>query len=295
MLTQRQIFFLTNMIGCVKQCSNFETGVQIVKQKNSYSAAKTVQKALKLLEFLKEKQPTRPSELVQKLKLTRSNVYRLLSTLEKMGYVEKSEDSRYRLSLKIFILGSNILKRDQLSDIAHALMFRLAELTQENVNLAILYDQKVLYIKKIESPHYLKLDQPVGKTDPLHCTALGKVLLSGLTDEELGRFCESTELSSYTKNTITSPKTLIKVIQDVRKKGYAIDLQELTGGVHCISAPIRDYTGKVIAAVSISAPAVRLTEEKIDEAKAPLIGACSEISKRMGYMGLGEKSRKGVG
>ncbi len=255
-----------------------------MKHKNPYSPAKTVKKAFRLLEFLGEKQPSRPSELVQQLKLTRSNVHRLLSTLEQVGYVEKSDDSRYRLSCKMFMLGSNILKRNQLSDVAHPFMFRLAELTQENVNLAVMYEQKVLYIKKIESPHYLKLDQPIGKTDPLHCTALGKVLMSGLTDEELEKFCGSTELSSYTKNTITNPKKLIRVIQEVRKKGYAIDLQEVMEGVHCISAPVRDHTNKVIAAVSISSPAFRLTKEKLGEMKVPLIETCSEISKKMGYI-----------
>lgn len=255
-----------------------------MKQKNSYSTAKTVQKAFNLLEFLGEKQPARPPELAQQLKLTRSNVHRLLSTLEQIGYVEKSDDSRYRLSFKVFMLGSNILKRNQLSDIAHPFMFRLAELTQENINLAIMYEQKVLYIKKIESPHYLKLDQPIGKTDPLHCTALGKILLSGLTDEELEHFCGSAELTSYTKNTITSPKTLMRVILEVRKKGYAVDLQEGMEGVHCISAPVRDHTNKVIAAVSISSPAYRLTKEKIDGMKVPLIETCSEISKKMGYV-----------
>jgi DNA-binding IclR family transcriptional regulator len=255
-----------------------------VQHKNSYSTAKTVQKAFNLLEFLGEKQPARPSELVQQLKLTRSNVHRLLSTLERIGYVEKSDDSRYRLSFKVFMLGSNIVKGNRLSNVAHPFMFRLAESTQENVNLAIMYEQKVLYIKKIESPHYLKLDQPIGKTDPLHCTALGKVLLSGLTDEELESFCRSSKLSSYTKNTITDPKTLIEVIQDVRKKGYAIDLQEVLEGVHCISAPVRDHTSKVIAAVSISSPAFRLTKEKLNKMKVPLIETCSEISKKMGYM-----------
>jgi DNA-binding IclR family transcriptional regulator len=259
----------------------------------SYSDAKTVQKAFKLLEFLGERQSAKPSDMVQQLKLTRSNVHRLLSTLEQLGYINKSDDFRYCLSFKVFILGTNIPKENQLSEISHPFMCQLAELTQENVNLAIMYEQEVLYIKKIKSPHYLKLDQPIGKTDPLHCTALGKVMLSGLTEEELEGFYGSAELPSYTKNTITDHKELIRAIQDVRERGFAIDLQEVMEGVHCISAPVRDHINKIVAAISVSAPAFRLPEEKIDEIRVPLIETCAEISRKMGYM-AGLKNKDSV-
>jgi len=248
----------------------------------SYSTAKTVQKAFKILEILAEKQPLRPPDLVKHLKLTRSNVHRLLSTLEDLGYIEKSDDSRFRLTFKVFIVGSTIPVRNHLTDIARPYIVRLAEIAQENVNLAIMYEQKVLYIDKIESSHYLKLDQPIGRTDPLHCTALGKILLSGLTDHELKVLLKSYSLVRLTKNTIADKKVLINVIQKVRKEGYAVDLEELSEGIHCISSPIRNHTNKVIAALSISAPAVRLTIEKMKELKVPLIETAGEISKKLG-------------
>jgi IclR family KDG regulon transcriptional repressor len=253
-----------------------------MKQK-AYSTAKTAQKALRLLEILAEKQPTRPPELVKHLGLSRSNVHRLLATLLEMGYVEKDLDSRYRLSFKLFTLGNSVLGRNHLSDIARPYMARLAEISQENVNLALMHEQRVLYIDKIESPHYLKLDQPIGKTDPLHCTALGKVLLSGLTDQELEVFLKSDNLASYTKRTITDPGVLAGIIRNVRKKGYATDFEELSDGVRCIGVPIRDNTTRVIAGISVSGPAVRLTKQKMEELKVPLVEASAEISKKMGF------------
>lgn len=256
-----------------------------MKQK-SYPTAKTVQKAFRLMEILAERQPARPSELVQQLKLTRSNVHRLLSTLYEMGYIERSGDSRFRLSFKLFILGNTIPSKNQLSDIAHPYMARLAEISQENINLAIMFEKKALYINKIESSHYLKLDQPIGRTDPLYCTALGKVLLSGLTDCELEVFLRSTPLVAYTKNTITDSDVLSGVIREVKRKGYAVDFEELTEGIHCVSAPIRDHKNRVIAALSISAPAVRLTKGRIKRLRVPLIETVLEISKKIGYMGL---------
>jgi DNA-binding IclR family transcriptional regulator len=146
-----------------------------------------------------------------------------------------------------------------------------------------MYEQKVLYIEKIESPHYLKLDQPIGRTDPLHCTALGKALLSGLTDQEIEAFLRSTKLVPCTRKTITDPEVLDRVIRSVRREGYSVDLEELDEGIHCMGAPIRDVTKKVIAAISISAPAIRLTKQKIKKLEVPLIETSLEISKKMGY------------
>ncbi len=253
-------------------------------KQSSYSTAITVQKAFRILELLGEKQPARPAELIQQMKISRSNLYRLLTTLQKIGYVERTGDSRYRLSFKMFMLGSTVSSNNLLSDIAPPYMAQLAEISQENINLAILFEKKVLYIKKIESPHYLKLDQPIGRTDPLHCTTLGKALLSGLADEELKVFLKTIKLIPYTKKTITDREALVRVIRSVRRKGYATDLEELSEGIHCIGAPIRDHTNEVIAAMSISAPAVRLTIKKMEMLKDPLIEASLQISKKLGYM-----------
>jgi IclR family KDG regulon transcriptional repressor len=254
-----------------------------MKQK-SYSLATTVQKAFRLLEILGEKQPARPSEIVKQLALSRSNVYRLFSTLQEMGYIEKDIDLKYNLSFKMFILGNTVLRRNQLSDVAHPYMARLAEICKENVNLGVMYEKKVLYVEKIESPHYLKLDQPIGRTDPVHCTALGKALLSGLTDREIEAFLNSTKLIPYTKKTIIDPKVLDRVIRNVKREGYSVDLEELNEGIHCVGAPIRDVTKNVIAAISISAPAIRLTKQKMKKLEVPLIETSLEISKKMGYM-----------
>lgn len=258
-----------------------ETYIQIMKHPHS-STSKTVKKAFQLLEILGKIQPARASELARQLKLTRSNVHRLLSTLHEMGYVEKTPNSGFHLSFKLFILGNTIPKKNQLSEVARPYMTHLAELSQENVNLAILYARKVLYIDKIESFHYLKLDQPIGRTDPIHCTALGKILLSDLSESELKAFLKSTPLVPYTRNTITDPTKLEEVIRNVRKKGYAADMEEVGEGICCIGAPIRGHEDRVIAAISISGPTIRLTKRKMEELKGPLMNTAWEISRKMG-------------
>jgi len=253
------------------------------EKSKSYAPAKTIKKVFRLLEALGEKQPAKPSELTQKLSMTRSNLYRLLATLKEMGYVENTSDSKYILSVKMFMLGSAVLELKQLPHIVRPFMAHLAEISHENVNLAVMYEYQVLYVDKIESPHYLKLDQPIGKTDPLYCTALGKALLTGLSDLQLEVFLKSTNLIAYTRNTITDPEVLTGVIQSVRRQGYATDFEELSEGIHCISAPIRDHTNGIIAAISVSGPAVRLTKAKVEQLKAPIMEAAAEASRKMGF------------
>ena len=256
--------------------------------KQSYSPVKTIYKAFRLLEILGERESMSGSEFAQELKLTRSNVYRFLATLQQLGYLEKTHDSRYRGSFKIFKLANAVLRRRNISDIAHSYMIQLAAISQENVNLGVISDGKVLYLDKIESPHYLKLDQPIGGTDPLYCTALGKTLLSGFTDLELNDFLKSSKLIPYTKKTIIDREMLVSVVREVRRRGFVTDLEELSDGVHCIAAPIHDRTNMVIAAISISGPAVHLTRRKMVALKTPLIETSIEISKKMGCEDFGK-------
>jgi len=243
---------------------------------------KTAQKIFKLLELIGEKQPAKPNDLAHDLGFSRSNIYRLLSTLTELGYVERTSDSKYILAFKVFMLGSTVSSFKQLASIVRPYMARLAEISQENVNLAIMYERRVLYLDKIESRHYLKLDQPIGKTDPLHCTALGKVLLSGLNEVNLEIFLRSNNLIALTKNTITDVEVLAGVIRNVRENGYAFDFEELSEGIHCVAAPIRNHTNNIIAAISISGPTVRLTKQRMEELKISLIETAVDISKKIG-------------
>jgi IclR family transcriptional regulator, KDG regulon repressor len=251
--------------------------------KKSYSAAKTVQKALKILESLGDGQPLRPSEIAKQLGLSRSNVHRLLFTLEEMGYVEKKLDSTYYLGFKVFMLGSNFSTPNNISDTAYPQMKILADISQENVNLGVMYENRVLYLNKIKSPHNLKLDTPMGKMDPLHCTGLGKALLSGFTDKEVEAYLASVELTQNTKKTIVDQGGLIDHIRKVREQGVAFDFEEFDMGVHCIAAPIYNHINQVIAAISVSAPSVRLTRQIIKKLKPHLLAACAAVSERLGY------------
>jgi DNA-binding IclR family transcriptional regulator len=250
--------------------------------KTSYSPAKTVEKALRLLEIVRFEQPVRPVSLAHQLGLTRSNVHRLLATLEALSYVEK-DGSAYRLGLKAFVLGSGVVQRDELLDAARDYMVTLSEFANENVNLGVRLENEVVYLNKVERPHLLKLDQTLGGTDPLYCTALGKVLLAGLDSHSLSKYLKGQKLVGRTSKTITTPKSLLSHIEQVRRQGYAVDLEELSFGIHCIAAPIRNHNSQTIAAVSVSAPSIRLTKSKLPGVRDKLLRTAMDISLRLGF------------
>lgn len=239
------------------------------------------------MEVLSQKQPMKPSELAKQLNLTRSNIYRLLVTLQEMGYVERAADATHSLTMKMFMVGSAVLDMKEVSKVARPYIAHLAEISQECAHLGIMYDNKVLYIEQVKIKHYLTLDYPVGQTDQLYCTALGKVLLTGLNEVQLEAWVRSTNLVRYTENTITDPDVLLGVIRNVKKQDYAIDNEERYAGIKCVGTPIYDYTNKIVAAISISGPAVRLTNEKIEELKPLLIEVSEEISRKMGWSNFG--------
>jgi DNA-binding IclR family transcriptional regulator len=258
----------------------FCAGIGMIRR--TYPPVKTIYKTFSLLEALAEIQPASVSELRQKLDLTRSNLHRFLATLVELQYVEKTHDSRYRLTFKLFEVGSTVLRGRNLKEFAYPEMVHLAEISQENVNLAVLVHHRVLYVDKIESPHSLKLDKAIGETDPIYCTALGKALLSGLNEAELDVLLKSIELAPFTKRTIVDPEVLVTVVQGIKKSGYSTDFEESAEGIHCVGAPIYGDTNRVVAAISISGPSVRMTKARIRQLVPELVRASKQISRRLG-------------
>jgi IclR family KDG regulon transcriptional repressor len=248
----------------------------------SYTPVRTIDKCFSVLEHIASRQPVRIPEIVQALDLNRGNVHRLVATLERLGYVERLEDGKIRLSYKVFKMGSTVPHSRKLDEVTRPFMHRLSELSDETVNLGVLYADSVIYLDKVEAKQYLRLDHQIGEVDPLYCTALGKVLLSGFSEADLEEFFNSVELRPYTKNTIQTREGLLKEIHEVRRRGYALDLKELDLNLHCIATPIYDYNNRIVAALSISGPSIRFTRAKIDKLVAPMLKISAEISSEMG-------------
>ncbi|MCX7965649.1 MAG: IclR family transcriptional regulator [Syntrophorhabdaceae bacterium] len=225
------------------------------------------------------------------LGLPKGTVHRLLTSLAYFGYIRQDAKTKnYLLGLKLLELGNLITSQLDLRKIAEPYLKELAEKTKETVHMVILDQYEVVYIEKIESEigtGGLKMASRVGARNPAHSCAVGKVLLSYLTDEELDTFIEKKGLPQRTPNTIVSPIQLKEHLSMVRNQGYAIDDEENEKGIRCVAAPIFDDKGRPVSAISISGPSFRVTKKLIqDVLKKEVIKTGLEISKALGFKGV---------
>ncbi len=244
---------------------------------------KSIEKALDLLEFLSIKeQETGITEISKKLNLGLSTVHRILSTLKSRGYViQNQQTTKYRLGIKLFELGCAVQSTRRLVEITKPYLKQLSQSTNETANLAILEGKEVIYLDTIESTEILRTEIMAGTRTPAHCTALGKVLLSFISNREFESLYKSDEpLSSLTSKSISSLEELKKHLKKVKEQGYAIDREEYKIGVNCIGVPIFGRNGEAIAAISITGPASRFTIDEMEKVKDILITTSEEISNQ---------------
>jgi DNA-binding IclR family transcriptional regulator len=251
-------------------------------------ASPAVERALSILETLASAQEIGVTELANKLGAGKSSVFRLLAALAAKGYVEKNPATeRYRLTYKLFVVGSAAAERYGLKDVAAAVMDRLSAETGETVNLGVLEQDRVVNLHKVEAPQLLRMHLQVGRGVPAHATALGKVLLAGLEPADLDRWLKAHRLTGLTPHTITERRALRRALRQAAERGYSLDNEECSVGLRCVAAAIRDRRGTVVAAVSISGPTRRLPLETIHRLVGPVRAAALEISRRLGYAGPG--------
>lgn len=219
------------------------------------------------------------TEFAQHLDIDKSTASRLLQTLASYGYAEQDDDTRrYSLGPRVVMLSNSVLNRMPLRDHAHPFLRQMTHATGECSHLAILSQGKALYIDQVESPSILRVETEIGTLSPLHCTALGKVLLA------YSRSAAVETLPMFTPRTITDRTVLTVHIDQVRRQGYAVDDEEHVPGVRCIAAPVFDFSGRVVAAIGTSGPAGRVTYEKLPELTQTVVTVANDLSRRLGNM-----------
>ena len=243
-----------------------------------------VSKVLRILEILHGSSEGLPlKHIAEQTALNKSTAYRFLAHLESEGYVFRDDLGAYTIGLKLIRLGSGATFQATIRKISRPILQKLSRDTGESVNLAILDGQEVLYLDVIESAHSFRLVSQVGMHRPLYCTALGKVLLANLSEEESNQLISSISFERFTPHTLTKPNKLKKELASVRQSGYALDNQEAVLGSRCVAAPIFDETSKAAAAISVSGPVTRVSLEKARIFGAEARKAARVISARFGY------------
>ncbi|MCD6082551.1 IclR family transcriptional regulator [Candidatus Aerophobetes bacterium] len=248
---------------------------------------KVMDKSLSVMELLlRNASPMSITEISEKLGIYPSVVHRILDTLRYWGYVEQDPiTQKYQLGLKVVELGMAKLRQMDLVKEATPYLKELVNRCDETVHLGVLEDGQVLYLAKEEPSQTVRMVSYVGRRAPVHCTALGKVLLAHLSKKERKNILKKRGLPRFTENTITDEKALEEELQKVKEQGFALDRQEHEKDIRCIACPIRNHQGKVIAAISISGPTYRMDAEKQAHLREDLVRTAEEISKRLGWSG----------
>ncbi|MBJ6726562.1 IclR family transcriptional regulator [Geomesophilobacter sediminis] len=255
------------------------------KEKSEY-IIQAVSHALDLLEqFHDEVDELGVTELSKRLKLHKNNVFRLLATLESRNYIEQNRvTENYRLGLKTLELGQTFIKQMGLLRQSRPVIEGLVKECNETTYVAILKDSHIVYLDVVETDLTVRVVPRVGARLPAYCTAAGKVQIAYMTDEELENYLPAREMKRYTPKTMVEREELKKHLRLVADRGYAIDDEEMDVGVKCVGAPIRDYTRRIIGAVSISGPSMRFSDERLEKELIPLVvKAGEEISHKLGY------------
>lgn len=219
-----------------------------------------------------------------RLGLTKSTVHRILSFLAARGFIERAPDGQaYRLGLRFVELASGRLNQLELKTEAAPHLRRLVERIGQPAHLAILSGTDVVYIDKVESLRSIRMYSQIGKRIPAYCSALGKSLLSDLGGAELEALAAAVHYTPLARGTRLGPASFVEAVKLAREKGWSVDDEENEDGIRCIGAPVRDYTGRVIAAISVSGDRRVIAPERDGETAALVMEAAAAISARMGY------------
>jgi DNA-binding IclR family transcriptional regulator len=246
----------------------------------------TIQKAGELLAlFDRNHTEWGVREAATRLKIAKSSAHDLMSSLAQLGFLNRTEENRYRLGWRLVTLSETLLATTELRKEAHPVMEELAAQYQETIHLAVLDGTQAVYVDKLEGKQAVRVElTSLGARLYAHCSALGKVLLAYSPEEEVQRIIQTAGLPSFTPNTITDEAELAQALAKIRKQGYAYDLEEIMPDLCCVAAPIYNHNGQVIAAISMSLPAYRFKRSQT-EFRESILRAAKTISARLGFYG----------
>lgn len=257
-----------------------------INQRDATRSNQSTEKAFAILELLAGKSaPMRLLDISRELELNTSTVTRFLASLQACGYVAQEPDSqRYYPTFKICRIANQVSSGTSLSFITHPHLVRLSEAFGEAVCVSVEQEMSMVYVDVASAQSQMLLSvQRVGSTSPMHCTGNGKLLLTQYTPEKLSRLIEARGLFRYTEHTIVTRAALEQELEAIRARGYAIDNEEREIGVRCLAYPIRDYTGAIVAGISVTGPATRMTDQAIEAFRDRLHAAAVEISIALGF------------
>ncbi len=216
--------------------------------------------------------------------LHNSTTFHLVKTMVQLGYVSQLADSRkYRIGRRMFTLAAGALDEIELVSVATPILEKLTSATGEYSHFAIRSGEQIVVVAKTAGTGIFQMVDRTGAVRPAHATALGKVLLAALSPSQLARYLETCELRPFTAKTIVERETLLREIDEVRRKGLAFDDGEFDSEARCVAVPVRDFTGRVAGAIGMSGPMWRLSLQALQDKSKYVREAAVELSAELGF------------
>lgn len=241
-----------------------------------------IDRACKVLDFIHDaKEPIGVSGIAKDLVLPKANVFRILTTLEKNGFVERDPlTNKYQLGLLFIMYGERVKHRMNLKSITEPFMKKLTTIVGESINLGIVYDQDILVIHREEGESSALISKLI-PISPLYCSAMGKLFLAHMSLEELESYFSNVTLEKRTINTIVSLEEFLKERDFILKNGISYDAEEYEYGLSCMAAPIYDCDQNIIASISVSGPTSRIKMKDREKIQELLKESSEDISKKI--------------
>lgn len=247
-------------------------------------SVQVIDRAFQILEYLSQVGESKgPTEISAATGIHKSTVYRLLTSMCRGGYIERTDNGAYHVGIKLVEIVSSHINNLELQTEARPYLNQLQAELGLIVHLGILDGLEVVYVEKMDINKNLRGYAQIGMRVPAYCSSLGKCLLSCLPGDELNQLLYHRKLEQYTPRTITTIPKLKEYLRLVRSQGWAMDNEEYVTGNRCIAAPVFDYRGDMIAAVSASGPTSLLTDQRVPQVVEQVKKTAAQISRSLCY------------
>ena len=255
-----------------------------------------LERGLRLLgEFSHDNRTLGAPELARRLDLPRSTVFRLISTLESMGFLERvSSSSDYRLGMAVLRLGFEYLSSLELTELGQPLLGRLCDEIRYPCNLVVRDGRSIVYVAKVTPPTPLTSSVRVGTRLPAHATVLGRILLEDLSLAELRALYPEEHLEAFSGNTPKTVLELFNMVQVDRQRGYVLGEGFYEASISTIAAPVRDESRRIVAALGATIPSAHIEADRLDDLVQRVRASADELSRLLNYQPRGEDSDKVV-
>jgi IclR family KDG regulon transcriptional repressor len=255
--------------------------------KNGSEHVRSIVRAFSILEAISNANGDKMGiqDLASATDLSKATAYRIASTLVSLDYIEKDENNKYSLGLKLISLSAVVLNNLQLLEVAKSELQDLAREIGLTTHLGTVDGNDLLYLSKANSNNSIRTTSYVGQRSYLHSTSLGKVLCSYLPLSRITQIMGEKGMPQFTPKTITKIEDYMLELEKVKSQGYAVDDEENEKFVRCVAAPIHDHIGRVTSAISISGLIVHIPESRLPTVVEAVKSRASRISRKLGYTG----------